>query len=163
MSLSAFRGRAVVLNFFDDRCIDVCPIIAQELLGADHHLGSQASKVAFVAINVNSAHSTVADVRAFTYEHGLDHLAHWYYLTGPASALEAAWQAYNISVQIDPKTGSVLHTTPMYFIGPHGNERAVAAPTAETLPNGHGFLPAGQLHQWGRGIAEEAMRVLKGG
>lgn len=163
VSLSQLRGKAVVLNFFDDRCIDVCPIIAQELVLASRHLGSQASRVAFVAINVNAAHASTADVKAFTEQHGLGRLANWYFLTGPKAALERVWQRYNIAVQVDPKTGEVLHTTPMYFIGPHGNERAVAAPSAETLPNGHGYLPAGQIAQWGGGIAKEASLVLKGG
>ncbi len=160
VSLSALRGRAVVLNFFDDRCIDICPLIAQELVAAAHRLGATADQVAFVAVNVNAAHPSVSAVRQFTNEHGLQALHDWYYLTGPPAALRAVWDAYNVSVQVDPATGSVFHTTPMYFIGRRGRERAIAAPGGQTLPNGRGRLPPGQLQQWATGIAREARLLL---
>ncbi|MHB1928060.1 MAG: SCO family protein [Acidimicrobiales bacterium] len=163
VALSQFRGKAVVLDFFDDRCISVCPIVSEELVLASRRLGPLASRVAFVAVNVNAAHESVADVAAFTVDHGLAHLPQWYFLTGSTRALQRTWQAYDVAVQFDPASGAVLHATPMYFIGPHGNERAVAAPTAETRRGGRGYLPAGQVARWAAGIAAEATLLLRGG
>jgi len=34
ISLSSFRGRAVVIEFTDPHCTDVCPIISQEMVDA---------------------------------------------------------------------------------------------------------------------------------
>ena len=162
VSLSALRGKVVVLNFFDDRCIDLCPIIANELILARQHLGREARRVAFVAVNVNAAHASVGAVRSFTDDHGLAALPQWYFLTGPAAALERTWSAYGVTVQVDHASGAVFHSSPMYFIGPGGDERAVAVPQAQTLPDGRGYLPPSQIGQWGAGIAQEARALLRG-
>lgn len=162
LTLAALRGRVVVLDFFDDRCIDLCPLVADELILAERHLGAAGRRVAFVAVNVDAAHASVADVRAFTDQHGLNRLPQWYFLTGPITALERIWSAYDVEVQVATATGVVYHSTPMYFIGPGGEERAVADPQDVTLPDGRGYLPAGQIAQWGAGIAGEVRSLLRG-
>lgn len=154
VSLQALRGHPVVLNFFDDMCTDVCPLVAQEMLNAAHDLGARAARdVSFVAVNVNAAHAGTRWVQAFTKEHGLGALPHWYFLTGTAAQLRPVWQAYDVSVQVDPKTRIVYHTDAMYFIGSHGVERWLAVPLAQLRANGAGYLPPADLAAWGRGIA----------
>ncbi|HVA09950.1 MAG TPA: redoxin domain-containing protein, partial [Acidimicrobiales bacterium] len=64
MSLSDFRGHAVVLEFMDSHCTDICPIVSQEFVDAYHDLGSAASHVVFLAVNVNRYHLKVAEVAA---------------------------------------------------------------------------------------------------
>jgi cytochrome oxidase Cu insertion factor (SCO1/SenC/PrrC family) len=159
VSLASFRGRVVVLNFFDDRCTDLCPVVSQELVDASHDLGRAAGDVAFVAVNVNAAHEAVHWVRSFSTENGLDRLPHWYFLTGTTAQLEGVWRDYQIEVQL-ASNGNVLHTSPMYFLDARGTERAVASPDAYTRPDGTGYLPAGQLRDWGHGIAEEVRSLL---
>ena len=34
LSLSAFRGRAVVLEFMDSRCTGICPLVSREFIDA---------------------------------------------------------------------------------------------------------------------------------
>lgn len=158
-SLASFRRKAVVLYFMDPMCTDVCPLVAQEFVDARRDLGSKASHVVFVGVNVNPAHTAIRWLRQFDAEHGLNRMQGWYYFTGSVPALRTVWKKYDISVQMQ-KNGNVLHTTVIYFIGPNGRERDVAMPQDYLRPNGTGYLPAGQLSQWGQGIARYASASL---
>lgn len=39
MSLASLRGRAVVLEFMDPHCTDICPIVSREFIDAYRDLG----------------------------------------------------------------------------------------------------------------------------
>lgn len=153
--------RAVVLTFFDDRCTDICPIVAHEIATADASLGSAARKVAFVAVNVNPLHTSVAAVRAFTVEHGLGGLPNFYYLTGPVPSLRRVWAAYQVTVRVEQPQQVVLHTDTMYFLAPGGRMRYQATPFANERANGTGWLPAATMGQWSSAIATYARLVLR--
>ena len=43
-----------------------------------------------------------------------------------------------------------MHTSVVYFIGPGGAERYVAAPMADHANSGAAYLPVGQIAAWGR-------------
>ncbi|MDA8391602.1 MAG: SCO family protein [Actinomycetota bacterium] len=160
VSMSQFRGKVVALEFMDTKCTDICPIISQEFVDAYHDLGAKASNVVFLGVNVNAANASVADVASFTSAHGLSTIPNWYFLTGSPAALKAVWNAYGVQVQIDPKNGTVLHSNPLYFIGPHGHERYVATPYANMLPNGTGYLAPSSISRWGKGIAQYSAKML---
>jgi cytochrome oxidase Cu insertion factor (SCO1/SenC/PrrC family) len=153
-------GRAVVLEFMDPHCTDICPIISQEFKVAYQSLGARAGQVAFVAVNVNPFHTAQADVAQFTNEQGLDTVPDWYFLTGPMADLRAAWHDYAIAVQAPSPTADVIHSDNMYFIDPSGHERWMALPTDDHTANGTSYLPAKQVHQWGVDIASIASRLL---
>ena len=53
MSLADYRGMPVVLSFNDDKCTDLCTLLAQDVRTADTDLGPAAKKIAFVSINAN--------------------------------------------------------------------------------------------------------------
>src|SRR5262245_60843019 len=93
--LSALRGKVVVLEFMDPHCTDICPIVSQEFVDAYHNLGPAARKVAFIAINVNQYHKSVADVAAYSRHEGLNTIPGWHFFTGPVPALKKAWRDYN--------------------------------------------------------------------
>lgn len=161
VSLSALDAHhAVVLTFFDDRCIDVCPIVADEITAADASLGAAAARVAFVAVNVNPLHTSVASVHAFTVEHGLGRLPNFYFLTGTVAALRTVWAAYGVTVEVAQPGQAILHTDAMYFLSQGGRLRYQATPFADERPNGTGYLPAPTLAQWGAGIARYARSAL---
>lgn len=163
VSLSQLEGTAIVLNFFDSRCTDVCPLVSQELLDAAQILGPRSGQVNFVAVNVNAAHSSVADVAAFSQLHGLQALPHWYYLTGSPEQLRQVWKLYGVSVEVDPQTGAVAHTSVIDFIAPGGKMRFQASPFANERADGSAWLPAGTITQWAQGIARYATQTLAGG
>lgn len=148
VSLKQFRGHVVVLEFMDPRCKDICPIISQEFIQADHLLGAQQSNIDFVAINVNQYHNKVADVFAFSHEQGLTHLPNWYFATGSTAALQAAWRNYSVYVQPN-KTGDVVHSSYMYFINPLGQEVYLANPDNKVST----------IAGWGHAIAYYAQQL----
>lgn len=130
ISLDQLRGKVVVLEFFDPKCTDICPIVAREFILANQELGKAASAVVYLAVNVNAAHRSVADVRAFSEAHGLDALPNFHFLTGSQDALRAVWKAYGIAVSPQPD-GDVQHASVIYFMGPSGVERFLGEPDSE--------------------------------
>jgi cytochrome oxidase Cu insertion factor (SCO1/SenC/PrrC family) len=153
ISLKSFRGRSVVLEFMDPHCVDICPIVSQEFVDAYHDLGTKASGVAFVAVNVNQYFRSVANMAKFSAEHQLNTIPSWHFFTGPVPTLKAIWHAYGIEVNAPNPKADIVHTSIVLFIGPDGRERYLGAPSDMLNAKGIGFLPAGQLSSWGKGIA----------
>jgi cytochrome oxidase Cu insertion factor (SCO1/SenC/PrrC family) len=153
LSLASFAGRAVVLEFMDPHCVDICPIVSQEFIDAYRDLGRQASRAVFIAVNVNPYFHGVRDVAAYSAEHQLTTVPSWHFFTGPAAALQAVWRTYHIEVQLRGRNADVIHTSEVLFIDPGGRERFVAAPMAEYTSKRKAYLPAGPLAEWGQGIA----------
>jgi len=159
LSLSGFRGRAVVLEFMDSRCISICPLVSQEFIDAYHDLGKAGGRVVFVAVNVNQRYDRVADVLAYSRAHELSAIRGWYFFTGSGNALRAVWREYGIAVA-SGAGGDIVHTATVYFIGPHGIERYTAAPPAQPVGSGTIQLPPAEISGWGKGIAQVAMATL---
>lgn len=153
MSLASFRGRAVVLEFMDPHCTDICPIVSQEFIDAYRDLGTAASRAVFIAVNVNPYYRGVGDMAAYSAEHQLTSVPSWHFFTGPLAALKAVWRAYDISVAAPSRNADVIHTSEVFFISPGGQERYIAAPMADYTAKGKAYLPAGPLSEWGQGIA----------
>lgn len=152
VTLAGFRGKAVLLGFYDSRCTQVCPLIAEMIRLAEKDLGPGSARVAFVGVNVNPAATSVADVRHYSVVHGLAALPNWYFLTGPTARLAKVWQAYGISVSLARGAAETVHSDYLYFLDPLGTERYLAEPVAGRR-NGSGYLPGGTIALWGRGIA----------
>jgi cytochrome oxidase Cu insertion factor (SCO1/SenC/PrrC family) len=160
LALSSFRGRAVVMEFMDTHCTDICPIVSQEFVDAYHDLGASASRVVFVAVNVNQYHARVADVATFSQEHQLDTIASWHFLTGSTNSLETVWRSYGIDVVARGPNADVVHSSEIFFIDPNGHERFLANPVVDHTNAGTAFLPGGQITSWGRGIALTARSLV---
>jgi protein SCO1 len=161
LSLSSFRGKAVVLEFMDPHCTDICPIVSQEYVDAYHDLGPLAGKVIFAAINVNQYHASVADMAAFSREHQLTTIPNWHFLTGPVPALQAAWRHYHIEVAAPNPNADILHTSAVYFIDPHGRERFLASPMVDHTKAGTAYMPLRETADWGHGIAILTRSLLR--
>lgn len=154
---------AVVLTFIDDRGTDVGPVIAREFVAAQRDLGKLATKVDFVAINLNAAHSQPRWLRVFIDSHGLAG-ARFTYLSGSPLPLRDIWARYGVEVQPGAPEGAVTHNEVMYFISPGGAMLYEATPYANLTRNGRGTLPASTVSAWASGIAEYAKATLaKGG
>lgn len=121
-SLSAFRGKVVVLAFVDSQCTTVCPLTTVVMTQALRSLGDGApSQVALLGVDANPRATSVADVRDYSTAHGMLH--RWEFLTGPPDRLRRVWKTYGILAQI--VHGAIDHTPAVYVIGPRGRERAV--------------------------------------
>jgi len=153
MALSALRGKAVVLEFMDPHCTDICPIVSQEFVQAYRDLGPAARNVAFIAVNVNAYHASVADMAAYSREQALNTIPGWHFFTGPVPALTAVWRGYHIEVEAPSPDADIVHTSAVYFIDAQGREAFLASPMADHTANGTAYLPAAQISQWAKGIA----------
>jgi len=153
ISLAQFRGKAVVLEFMDPNCVDICPIVSQEFIDANKDLGPAAKNAVFLAINVNRYHTDVASMQRYSQEHHLGDIPSWHFLTGNYSQLQKSWAGYGVSVNAPSPTADVVHTSIAYFIDPQGIQRFVAFPMTDHTASGAAYLPAGPLAQWGLGIS----------
>lgn len=156
VSLSQFRGRAVVLTFVDASCAARCRWFGREVRGAERALGASARDVAFVAVDVNRRAASRSDLAAFTRSQGLSSLPNWFLLAGPERSLRAVWRSYGVNVVVVGAKHPV-YADYVLFVDPAGRERYVADPAE---PLGSNPSAGGSVSAWGRGIATVAERAL---
>lgn len=119
--LSEYRGKVVVLTFFDSKCHDVCPLTGYQFVQTYQALGEHSDAVVFMAVNVNLEANTLEDVSAASQHWGLDEIPNWHFLTGQVEELEPVWAAYHIEVV--PSEEDISHTPGVYIIDPQGQLR----------------------------------------
>ena len=110
--LSALRGKLVLLTFLYTHCVDICPLIADDLNRAVGSLGQKASSVRILAVSVDPRGDTPSAVRTYIREHGLRPQFRW--LLGTRRQLAPVWRAYNVLVQ--PQGERVGHATTILLI-----------------------------------------------
>jgi protein SCO1/2 len=134
LTLAQFRGRPVVLTFLYTECPDVCPVTAQRIAQALHHLGNDAGKVAVLAVSVDPDGDTPAKAAAFMQRHGLTGADH-HFLVGEGDLLAPVWLAYGVAstpiatAQRQPgepaQFGRVGHTDATFLIDREGRKRTL--------------------------------------
>ena len=122
--LSDLRGHIVALTFLDPVCTSDCPLIAQEFHQTDERLGSQSSKVDFVAIVANPIYRSTSFTNAFDRQEGLSHVGNWLYLTGSVSQLRSVWNSYGVLVESAGAGAMIAHSDLAFVIDARGHERA---------------------------------------
>jgi cytochrome oxidase Cu insertion factor (SCO1/SenC/PrrC family) len=125
VALDQFRGKAVLLSFNDDRCADLCTLLAQDIVAANRDMGPVTKHVVFLSVNVNPFYPEVRYVRSWTDSHGLGREANWIFTTGPVKRLESIWKRYGVTVALDRKAKTVVHSADLYFITPAGHAVAL--------------------------------------
>ncbi len=139
VSLSAFRGRVVVLAFVSSAC-RTCVLAAQQVRGALDELAATptygrgtaipAMQVVFVSTDPHA--DTHAHVQRFLAATGLaDRVV---YLSASSTRLRAVWRAYRVSPPSAGRAASEAATT-VLLIGRAGNER-VAFGLEQLTPEG---------------------------
>ncbi|MGO9584139.1 MAG: SCO family protein [Acidimicrobiales bacterium] len=125
ISLESLRGDAVAITFLDPVCTTDCPLIAQEFHEADQMLGAESRRAVFVAIVANPIYRSVAVIRAFDANEGLEHVKNWLYLTGSLQLLRQTWDNYGVEVAIEPAGSMVAHSEIAYVVDPSGHTRYI--------------------------------------
>ncbi len=120
VSLSQFRGKAVLLTFIYDHCPDVCPLIVANLHNALLKLGAQARRLEVVAVSVDPKGDTPASVKAFLAAHEMT--GRMEYLIGSYKELAPVWREYGVQVEASPeqRENTVGHSAFVYGITGHG-------------------------------------------
>ncbi len=129
LRMSDLEGTLTLVVFLDPECFDSCPLIANELASAVQELGSDASSVSILAVDVNPVFNHVADVRTFTVEHGLDSVPGWHFVTGSTSAVGDLLAAYGEGISV-PNVGMIGHPQTIYLFDREGRELATLNDTA---------------------------------
>jgi cytochrome c biogenesis protein CcmG/thiol:disulfide interchange protein DsbE len=116
VSLSAFRGKVVILAFNDPQCTTICPLTTTAMVKAKRLLGPAGAQVELLGVGANPAATETRWVRAYSQAHGMMHA--WHFLNGPLPRLKRVWRAYGIEAQI--VAGQVDHTPAVYVIDTQG-------------------------------------------
>jgi cytochrome oxidase Cu insertion factor (SCO1/SenC/PrrC family) len=146
ISLSAFRGKVVILAFTDSECTTVCPLTTASMVAAKDLLGRAGDQVQLLGIDANPVATARSDVLAYSRSHGM--VNQWDFLTGSLAQLRAVWKAYHVYVAI--QKGAVDHTPALYVIDARGRERRLYLTTMAYAS----ITQAGQL------LAQEASSLL---
>ncbi len=122
MSLSALRGRVVVLTFLYTNCPDTCPLTAEKLREARAALGDAAKDLSLVAVSVDPVRDTPATTRDFVRAHRLDGALR--FLIGDRASLARVWALYAVGQepQEDP---FVAHSDVIFLIDKQGRGRSL--------------------------------------
>jgi protein SCO1/2 len=122
VSLTQFRGKAVLLTFVYVHCPDVCPLITAALKTTMQKLGTNASKLAVVEVSVDPVGDTVPAVRKYLSERGV--LNSIQYLVGTRKQLAPVWAKYGIEQVPDAKLHRLIgHTGIVIGIDAKGIQR----------------------------------------
>ena len=148
LSLSAYRGKVVILAFNDAECTTICPLTTVSLLNAKDMLGAAASQVQLIGVDANPKAVQVQDVLSYSQLHGMTY--QWQYLTGSLAQLRSVWKAYSVGVTISQSQTD--HEPAIFVISPQG--RLVKLYLAQMA-----YSAVGQLGQL---LATEAASLLPG-
>jgi protein SCO1/2 len=148
VSLSAYRGRPVILTFVYSTCKDTCPAQTQAIRGALDDLGHD---VPVLAVSVDPANDTPSRARAFLVEQRMT--GRMEFLLGSRAELEAIWRAYGIRPQGD----AFDHSAYVLLIDARGRQR-IAHPATKLTSDGllHDLRKLGAEDQAGRESASAA-------
>jgi protein SCO1/2 len=138
VSLSQYRGKAVLLTFIYTHCPDVCPLIVSSLHNALAQLGPDAAKAQVIAVSVDPKGDTKAAVATFLRQHKMT--GRMEYLVGSKKQLAPVWRRWGVAVQSTPDAREVDHSAFVYGITGSGKVRALypsnfkAATVAHDVP-----------------------------
>ena len=119
VSLSEYRGKAVLVTFLYTNCPDVCPLIASNLRVAMNELGTRAAKAQIIAVSVDPRGDTPAAVARFLRAHEM--LGRMQYLIGSPSQLARTWKAWSVgSTREVGQPNLVAHSALVYGISGSG-------------------------------------------
>ncbi|HEY4701352.1 MAG TPA: SCO family protein [Streptosporangiaceae bacterium] len=121
MSLSQFRGKAVLLGFVDSECTTVCPLTTLAMLEAKQMLGQAGDQVQLLGIDANPEAIATSNVLAYSRVHNM--VNRWDFLTGSLPQLKSTWKSFNIYAKV--VGDQIDHTPALYVIDPQGRERVV--------------------------------------
>lgn len=130
VTMSQYRGKAVLVTFLYTHCPDVCPLITSNLRVALNKLGAQASRVQVIAVSVDPRGDTPAAVAAFLRAHGMT--GRMQYLIGSAAELARTWAAWEVGSR--PEVGQpdlVAHSALIYGVTAGGALKTIYPATFE--------------------------------
>ncbi len=127
VTLTALRGRPVIVTFIDPLCRNFCPREASVLTEATAHLGVNAPTIVSVSVNPWADSSANFKLDAVRWRLG----SNWRWATGSYAQLANVWKPYGVGVEVNRKTiagvtvREITHTGAAYLVDGKGYERAL--------------------------------------
>ena len=159
-SLSAQRGRVVILAFYNESCNDICPVLGSELRTSLSLLGTNADHVEVAIVNTDPTHAAALARPPALVRPALVGRANVVFLTGTLAELNAVWSHYGVQVRLGQPPAPALHNDVLYFITSRGALRAQATPFANENRHVVFSLDRESRDAFAAGIAEEAGSLL---
>jgi len=130
VTLSEYRGKAVLVTFLYANCPTVCPLITSNLRVALNMLGRRDSEVQVIAVSVDPRGDTPANVARFVSEHGMT--GRMQYLIGSAAELAPTWAAWHVGSSREVgQPDLVAHSALVYGISAGGRLTTIYPATFE--------------------------------
>jgi protein SCO1 len=130
VSLSALRGKVVVLSPMYTTCRDSCPLIAQQIRGALQDLGrADRRQVRALALSVDPNNDTPASAQRFLETRQVR--GYLEFLLGSWEQLQPVWKSYGFARQTDARE----HNAYVVLIDKRGRQR-VGFPVNYLTPEG---------------------------
>jgi protein SCO1/2 len=123
-TLSALRGKVVILYFGYTNCPDECPLTMAHLKLAMDILGDQSKDVQVIMVSTDPARDTGQAMKTFLGKFDPGFIG----LVGTADELSKAWKDYGVTVE----DGGETHSYFIYIIDRNGNFRETFLP--DSLP-----------------------------
>lgn len=124
VSLSQYKGKAVLVTFLYTNCPDICPLITSNLRVALNMLGRRAADAQVIAVSVDPRGDTPKAVARFLSEHEMT--GRMQYLIGSAGELSSAWKAWGVGSKREVgQPNLVAHSALVYGIDAAGKVRTI--------------------------------------
>jgi protein SCO1/2 len=136
VTLSQYRGKAVLVTFLYANCPDICPLIASNLRVALNMLGRRDSEVQVIAVSVDPRGDTPANVAHFVSDHEMT--GRMQYLIGSAAELAPTWSAWHVGSEREVgQPQLVSHSALVYGISASGKLTTIYPATFEPSEIAH--------------------------
>jgi protein SCO1/2 len=136
VTLSQYRGKAVLVTFLYADCPDICPLIASNLRVALNMLGRRDSEVQVIAVSVDPRGDTPANVAHFVSDHEMT--GRMQYLIGSAAELAPTWAAWHVGSEREVgQPQLVSHSALVYGISASGKLTTIYPATFEPSEIAH--------------------------
>jgi protein SCO1 len=136
VTLSQYRGKAVLVTFLYADCPDICPLIASNLRVALNMLGRRDSEVQVIAVSVDPRGDTPANVAHFVSDHEMT--GRMQYLIGSAAELAPTWSAWHVGSEREVgQPQLVSHSALVYGISASGKLTTIYPATFEPSEIAH--------------------------
>ena len=119
--LSAFKGKAVLVNFIYTSCPGPCLTETLKMAKvADSVSQELGSKVILLSVTVDPEHDRPAQLLQYAQKQGVERPG-WLFLTGSPSAIDEVLKNFKLIRQRE-EDGSVDHIVGVFLLGPDGRE-----------------------------------------
>jgi protein SCO1/2 len=136
VTLSEYRGKAVLVTFLYANCPTVCPLITSNLRVALNMLRRRASRVQVIAVSVDPRGDTPGNVARFVREHGM--VGRMQYLIGTGAELAPTWAAWKVGSSREVgQPDLVAHSALVYGISASGRLTTIYPATFEPSEIAH--------------------------